>query len=167
MRNLFDDNIKQTFEENLGDIHASDELKSKLLARLNSEAVETPRNKVALTAISPDYVYNNQRPQRRKKSNIVWLTAALASAIVILISSSLINFFGKHNEVEFEPAADTQPSSSVLIEGNTSALIAQERGAVNYPVKELERIDYEEIQRARMQNAKDDYLSYNSRARRV
>lgn len=167
MRNLFDDNIKQTFEENLGDIHASDELKSKLLARLNNESIETPRNKVALTAISPDYVYNNLQHQRNRKSNIIWLTAALASAVIILISSGMTHFFGNHKEVQFEPALDAEASSSVLIEGNTSALIAQEQGVANYPAKAVERINHEEIQRARMQNAKDDYLSYNSRARRV
>ena len=163
MKNLFDDQIRKSFDENLDSIHASDELKARVLARISSEEVKTPTRSVALTAIAPEYIV---KKQNKKTSHIMWLAVALASASLILISSLLLNIFSEKPEQVFQEASQ---ESIVYIEGNTSEHIARETNTVNY--KSSSEVDYlsqkKRLHEERINQKKDNKYSYNSRAHRV
>lgn len=162
MKNQFDQQIKQTFEENLDNVHASDELKARLLARLSNETVEIPQKKVALTAIAPEFVYKHHT---KKKSNVAWLVATLVSAALILISTTVINFYNKHTTVD--ETITPESKSEIFFEGNTSEQIARETATIKNQKKQIEQINYNRHQQLREQNSRNNHISYNSRARRI
>lgn len=155
MTNLFDRQIKDTFDENLGDIHASEELKSKVLTRLMSESNVNTQKQTHLSAISPNFVIKHQT---QEKKNIKVLVPVLIASALILIYSSVFRLY-MHEE-------DDTIATTTTLSGNTSAEIARETAEATITRSNLPP-QIRESQLSRRQgnsNRNSNNISYNSRA---
>ena len=166
MKNLFDQHIKDTISENIGDIHASDELKARVLARINASTSEESSDNTRLTAIVPDYVISGTSPKR--KSHISWITTTLIAAALLLVTSTSLGIWNNHNKKSINPE-EIMATSSIQSSGNTSEIIARESAS---PVMLAEEKPEVRIAPVR-ENPEERYqrnntgMSYNNRARRV
>lgn len=100
MKNLFDQHISNSFHENLDDIHASDELKAKVLSRILSETDYIEQPGTRLTAIVPEYTMRKHSSGRARHRHLSWLLACAAVASAILVGTAFMKVYLKDSAPE-------------------------------------------------------------------
>lgn len=162
MKNLFDQQIKSTFEEKLDSVHASDELKAKLMARIEAEGGQETHKTTTLTAISPEFVYKTKSKSAR---HTPWLVPALIASVLLCVSSLILNIASIHKTRPDTPKEETVIASHEdnyndgLIVCDASPELSPEVDNQKDTVRKI--VSKEELLKDR------NTYSYRSRARRV
>ena len=164
MKNLFDQQLNETFNENLESIHASDELKAKLMKRLSQEGPSKSNRTTTLTAIAPDFVLKNHTPKSKRLTLIV---STLVAASLLLISSVATAFWTKTNKAE--PSVEVETVVTTLDVNNIQddvTLCDSEQD--NKPIsRRSSDLPKNLVPRSEQLKSQANTFSYNSRAHRV